>query len=128
MERGAAISLTGRLDAARGLMPEVQRRERFAVLAEEAAAQSRKLGFDPTAWAERRITRAGAPISRNDANALLRQVGGGGSEGLFAADSFELSVLSSDAGLFHAPSLNDKGLTLAMSGVLYFPLTANATR
>lgn len=121
-ERRSALALTTRFDSARNLMPEVQRRERFAQLADEAVAQSQKLGFDPTAWAERRLTRAAAPISRGDANDLLRQVGGGGSEGLFAADNFELSVLSAKASLFHPPSLDDKGLSLAMSGVLYFPL------
>ncbi len=127
-ERQAAVAFTARFDSARNLMPEVQRRERFAQLADEAVAQSQKLGFDPAAWAERRLTRVAAPISRGDANHLLRQVGGGGSEGLFAADNFELSVLSPEASLFRAPALDDKGLSLAMSGVLYFPLTPGQIR
>lgn len=124
LERRDAATAAARLDALRAAMPEVARREAYSRLAARATQQAASMGFDPATWAERRITRASGPISRADASVLLSQIDAGGGTRFFAADGFELSVLSRNAGLFTPPAFDDTGLTMAVNGALHFPLSA----
>ncbi|BEU94469.1 hypothetical protein ACDW_01740 [Acidovorax sp. DW039] len=121
-ERREAAAADARLSMARSLLPKVEQRERFAKLNAEIEAQASRAGFDPSAWAQRRIQRMPAPITRKEAQDQLAQLGSAGSGRLMAADGFELAVLSREAGLFTAPAADDKGLLLAINGTLYFPL------
>lgn len=121
-ERRDAAQVAARLGALRAVMPEVARREEYARLAGQAQQAAARLGFDPAGWAERRINRSAMPVSRHEAAELLRQMGAGGGERFFAAESFELAVLSRDAGIFTPPAVDDKGFVLAVNGTLYFPL------
>lgn len=121
-ERREAALAAARVSALRAAMPEVLRREEYVRLAYQARTAASQLGFDPAAWAERRINRGATPISRDEAAELLRQMGAGGGERFFAGESFELAVLSRSAGLFTPPAADDKGLLFAVNGTLYFPL------
>ena len=121
-ERRSAADTLARLTSARQLIPEVEKRELYARQATEAIAHARQIGFDPAAWAERRISRASGPLSRGDASELLRQIGAGGGRRLFIADSFELAAVSPGAGLFTPPDAADPGFNLAVNGTLYFPM------
>lgn len=120
-ERREAALASARVGALRAAMPEVLKREEYVRLADQARTAAGQSGFDPAAWAERRINRGATPISRDEAAELLRQMGGGG-ERFFAGESFELAVLSRDAGLFTPPAADDKGLIFSVNGTLYFPL------
>lgn len=122
LERRSAADTVARLVSARQLIPEVEKREQYGRQAGEAIAHARQLGFDPSAWAERRISRTSGPLSRGEASELLRQIGAGGGRRLFAADSFELATVSPGAGLFNAPEPADQGLIFAVNGTLYFPM------
>lgn len=121
-ERREAALAAARVSALRSAMPEVIKREEYVRLADQARQAASQLGFDPAGWAERRIYRSATPVSRDEAAEMLRQMGAGGGERFFAGESFELAVLSRDAGLFTLPAADDKGLMLAVSGTLYFPL------
>ena len=121
-ERREAAQVAARTGALRAVMPEVARREEYARLASQAQQAADRRGFDPAGWAQRRINRNATPVSRTEAAELLRQMGAGGGERFFSAESFELAVLSREAGLFTPPAADDKGLLLAVNGTLYFPL------
>lgn len=122
-ERREAASAAARLAALREVMPEVARREDYQRLALQATEQAGRLGFDPSAWGQRRIHRTTGPATRGEASELLHQVGAGGSERFFAAESFDLAVLSREAGLFTPPAPDDKGFAFAVDGTLHFPLS-----
>lgn len=121
-ERGRVAQAQARLDAAQRILPGLQQRERFAAQIAEVQAQARSAGFEPSQWAQRRIQRSPVPASRRDVQDQLAQLGTAEGGRLMAADSFELAVLSRDAGLFTPPALDDKGLMLSLNGTLYFPL------
>lgn len=121
-ERRQSAVADARLATARSLLPQVEQRERFAKLNADIEAQASRAGFDPAGWAQRRIQRTPAPLSRKEAQDQLAQLGTAGSGRLMAADGFELAVLSRDAGLFTPPPADDKGVLLAINGTLYFPL------
>lgn len=124
LERRAASATVGRLASARQLLPEIEKRELYGRQTREAIVHARELGFDPTAWAERRITRVAGPLTRGEASELLRQIGAGGGRRLFAADSFDLAASSPNAGLFTPPEQGDQGFHLAVNGTLYFPMVS----
>jgi hypothetical protein len=112
-----------RLQSLQALVPEMAQREEFSRLAVKANQQAEAMGFDPTRWAERRVNRTAGPITREDASDLLGQIDTDSGARFFAADGFELSVTQRGAGLFTPPSPDDKGLVMALSGTLHFPLT-----
>jgi|JI10StandDraft_1071094.scaffolds.fasta_scaffold879210_2 hypothetical protein len=119
--RQVAIS-HARHTAALQLLPQLERRDQFVQQTRALQAQAQRLEFDPTLWGQRRVHRTSASIGRADAQELLRQLGATGPGRLMAAESFEISVLSRDAGLFTTPKNDDKGLSLAIEGMLYFPM------
>lgn len=121
-ERREAAFVAAQVRALRDAMPEVLKREEYARLAAQAQQAAARLGFDPEGWAERRINRTAGPVARSEAAELLRQIGAGGGERFFSAESFELAVLSREAGLFTPPAADDKGFVLAVNGTLHFPL------
>lgn len=122
IQRRAAADASSRLAVLREAMPEIVRREAYGQLAARANQQAEVMGFDPNAWAERRVNRVSGPVSRVDAGELLRQIDAGDGSRFFAADSFELSVLTREAGLYTPPAYDDKGLVMAFNGTLHFPL------
>jgi len=123
LERADAAQLRQRLDSARQMMPEVQRREQLVRSLQNVQSQVDRMGFDPARWGERRLRRPAGPATRVEASQFLADLDRGGDRTIFVADEFDLAVVSADAGLFQSPGLDDKGLTLGASGTLYFPAT-----
>lgn len=121
-ERRQVALMSAQLAAAQQLLPQVEKREQFAKLKARVQAQAGQAGFDPAQWGQRRIVRTSGALSRREVQEQLAQLSASGSGRLLAADSFELSVLSSEAGLFTPPAADDKGLSLAINGTLYFSL------
>lgn len=120
--RQVAVS-QARYMAAAQLLPQLERREQFMRDGKALQAQAQRVAFDPRMWGQRRIHRTSASIGRAEAQELLNQLVAVGPAHLMAAESFDLAVLSRDAGLFTEPRPDDKGLSLAINGMLYFPLT-----
>lgn len=119
-ERTDAAQLRQRLDNARQMVPEVERRERLVRSLQSVQAQVDRMGFDPARWGERRLRRPSGPATRVEASQFLGDLERSGAGAVFVADEFDLAVVSADAGLFQSPGLDDKGLTLGASGTLYF--------
>lgn len=122
-ERTDAAQLRQRLDSARQMMPEVERRERLVRSLRNVQAQVDRMGFDPARWGERRLRRPSGPATRVEASQFLAELERGGAGAVFVADEFDLAAVSADAGLFQPPGLDDKGLTLGVGGTLYFRTT-----
>lgn len=119
-ERQQFAQLQQSLNSARNLMPEVEQRERLVRSLNDVAVQVDRLGFDPSRWGERKLRRPLGPITRVDAAQFMGELGRGGAGSIFVADVFEIATTAPDTGLFHSPQLGDKGLTLGVSGTLYF--------
>ncbi len=119
-ERQQFAQLQQSLNSARNLMPEVEQRERLVRSLKDVSVQVDRLGFDPSRWGERKLRRPLGPVTRVEAAQFMGELGRGGAGSIFVADVFELATASSDTGLFHSPQPGDKGLTLAVSGTLYF--------
>jgi hypothetical protein len=119
-ERADAAQLQQRLENARRLIPEVEQRERLVRSLDNVQAQVSRMGFDPARWGERRLRRPGGPATRVEASQFLSDLERSGAGAIFVADEFDLAAASPDAGLFQPPGLDDKGLTLAANGTLYF--------
>lgn len=111
-----------RLAAVQQQLPAATKRERFAEMGKKILAQAAQSGFDPSKWAQRRIQRSAVNLSRLEVQEQIAQLGASQNGRLMAAEGFELSVLSKDAGIFTRPALDDRGLLLAVTGTLYFPL------
>ncbi len=111
-----------RLVAVQQQLPAAIKRERFAEMSKKVQAQAAQSGFDPSKWAQRRIQRSAVNLSRREVQEQIAQLGASQSGRLMSADGFELSVLSKDAGIFTRPASDDRGLLLAVTGTLYFPL------
>ena len=109
-----------RIAAAKNLIPNVEQHERFAQLADQAQAQAGLAGLDASQWAQRRIQRTSAMLSRTEAQEQLVQIGANGKGQLMVAEGFELAVLSQNAGLFTQPAADDAGLMLSINGTVYF--------
>lgn len=118
-ERRATAELNAKRVALEGMLPEAERREKFAALSEQLAAEVTRLGFQSEQWAERRIQLLPGMVARHEADVLLRDLAGGNGR-LFAADTFDLGVLSPEAGLFSTPATGERGISLAATGSLYF--------
>ncbi|MDH4427881.1 MAG: hypothetical protein QE495_15605 [Acidovorax sp.] len=126
LERQQFAQLQQSLDGARRMMPEVEQRERLVRSIKDVSVQVDRLGFDPARWGERRLRRPLGPVSRVEASQFLGELGRGGAGSVFVADVFDIATVSTDTGLFHSPQPGDKGLTLSVSGTLYFQTTASA--
>ena len=111
-----------RLTAVQQQLPAAAKRERFAEMSKKVQAQAAQSGFDPSKWAQRRIQRSAVNLSRREAQDQIAQFGATKTGRLMSAEGFELSVLSKDAGIFTRPAPDDRGLLLAVTGTLYFPL------
>ncbi len=126
LERQQAAQVQARLEAARRLLPEVDKREALSRSVKEVTAKVNETGFDPAQWGERRIRRALGAVSRVDAAQFLSELRAGGRGALFVAESFELAAVSKDAGLFNSPDAGDQGLSLGVTGTLHFKTAAVA--
>lgn len=119
-ERQHSAQLHQELDGVRGLMPEVQRRERLVRSIKEVEQQVERMGFDPAQWGERRLRRAQGPATRAEAAQFLGELGRGGAGQIFVADVFDIATVSAGASLFHPPLAGDQGLALGVTGTLHF--------
>ncbi|MDD5333130.1 MAG: hypothetical protein PHS32_05230 [Rhodoferax sp.] len=118
-ERRATAELNAKRVALESLLPEAERREKFAALSEKLSAEVARLGFQSEQWAEQRIQRLPGVAARREADVLLHELAGGNGR-LFAADTFDMGVLSPEAGLFSTPATGERGISLAATGSLYF--------
>ena len=119
-ERQQSALLRQSLESARILMPEVQQRERLARSLKDVAQEVDRLGFDPSHWSERKLRRPQGVASRVEVSAFLDELGRGGAGSIFVADLFDIATGSQETGLFQQPQPGDQGLTLGVSGTLYF--------
>jgi hypothetical protein len=119
-ERQQSAVLRQSLDSARSLMAEVQQRERLVRSLKEVAQEVDRLGFDPAGWGERKLRRPLGAASRVEASEFLGELGRGGAGSIFVADLFDIATASPETGLFQQPQPGDQGLTLGVSGTLYF--------
>lgn len=119
-ERQQSALLRQSLESARSLMPEVQQRERLVHSFKDVAQEVDRRGFDPARWGERKLRRPQGVASRVEASAFLSELRRGGSGSIFVADLFDIATASPETGLFQQPQLGDQGLTLGVSGTLYF--------
>jgi hypothetical protein len=113
----------------REALAEAEIREREAQLRVEYARSARELlavaqanGLEPEAWGERLINLRQSQMGREDIAALLGAVTRG-SDRMFGAEAFELSVTHPDEGLFNAPSVSDRApapLSLTLRGSTLF--------
>ena len=120
LERQQSAQLRQSLDSARNLMPEVQQRERLARSLKDVAQRVDRLGFDPAHWGERKLRRPLGAATRVETAEFLGELGRGGQGAIFVADLFDIATASPETGLFQSPQLGDQGLTLGVSGTLYF--------
>src|SRR3990167_7560178 len=95
----------------RGLMPAVEQRERYARQDAEPRALAEREGIAPPRWSPRRVQRAPSAVSRLEAERLLSQQLGGGALQWFAADRFDVAVVSPTAGLFTPGQPHDRGFS-----------------
>jgi hypothetical protein len=122
--RAQVASTRAELGQLRGLMPVVEQRERYARQDAEIRVLAEREGFDPARWSSRRVQRAPSAVPRLEAERLLSQQLGGSALQWFVADRFDVSVVSPTAGLFTPALPDDRGFSLELSGVVYFPLGA----
>jgi hypothetical protein len=106
----------------RNLIPTVEQHERYALAAGQFNALVAASGLDPAKWTDRRVNHASRELSRQEAETLLQQQITAGSGQWFAADRFNVGVIAPSTGLFTAAQEGDRGFSVEMSGMVYFPL------
>jgi hypothetical protein len=71
-------------------------------------------------WSSRVLQSPGTLIPRDQAEHVLKVLASNRGDQWFAAESFDISVGVPSEGLFTAPSKEDRGFNLQMTGVVYF--------
>ncbi len=127
--RSSLADAYARLGTRTQMLSEAQVREQEARLRVEYAESARQLlgnahahGLQPNAWGERLINLRQSQMSREEAAAMIRTVTRG-SDLLFGAEAFELSVTQQEEGLFDVPNAADRRpapLSLTLRGSLVF--------
>lgn len=121
----AQVTLAGaELSELRNLQPLIEQREQYLREAERIQTMVAAAGLEPSGWTNRQLQRAAVVLPRPDAEKLLRQQIGSEGRQWFAPDYFEVAVLSPGAGLFTPAAPDDRGLSVDMAGVVYFPMRA----
>ena len=123
--RSARLAVTSsqiELDQLQAQMPAVEQHEQFARSAQAFQAAVTSSNLDPANWVDRRISRTTTAMTRQEAEAFLRQQVGGGAGQWFAADRFDVGVITPSAGLFTPAQADDRGFSVEMSGTVFFPL------
>lgn len=103
-------------------LPAIQQREAYGKEAKLLQTQVVSAGLSPTLWANRKVQQPVAVFTRQSAEKLFTQQLGFGDRQWFAADRFDVSVIDQSAGLFTPANAQDKGFSVEMVGILYFPL------
>lgn len=106
----------------RDLMPAVEQHERYAIAAKKFNALVASSDLDPAKWTDRRVNHTSKELSRREAETLLQQQITAGSGQWFAADRFNIGVIDPSMGLFTRTQEADRGFSVEMSGIIYFPL------
>lgn len=120
--RAQVAASRAELSQLRNMMPVVEQRERYAQAVAAFNAQVAGTGLDPARWTDRRVQRPRITLSRQEAETMLKQQAGAGVGQLFVADRFDVSVNTPSAGLFTPAQPDDKGFSVEMTGMVYFPL------
>lgn len=120
--RTRTASARTELQQLRSQLPVVEQHERFAQERAEITALIEKSGFDPAAWTNRRVQQSGALLTRIETEKLMQQQVGVGANQWFAADHFDVSVASANAGLFTPAQADDRGFNVNMAGMVFFPM------
>lgn len=107
------------LATANAALREAELRVRLADTARDVVAQAHALGYEESAWGERLINVAQAPLTRQEVNDLLASIARD-QDRLFGAEAFELSVTRPEEGLFHPPTPRTPPLSLTLRGTLLF--------
>lgn len=101
---------------------ETRLRVEYARSAHDLIAAAQVHGLQPDAWGERLINLRQSQMGREDIAALLGSVTRG-SDRMFGAEAFELSVTHPDEGLFDVPGASDRApapLSLTLRGSTLF--------
>lgn len=122
--RQQTVQTRAELDQLRNLLPAIEQREAYSREAELIRTRIEKGGLDPNRWTHRRVQRTAAVVSRQDAEKSLGQVVGVNARQWFAPESFAVSVINPEAGLFTPALADDRGFSLEMTGMVYFPISA----
>lgn len=120
--RLAVTSSQIELDQLRAQVPAVEQHEQFARAAEAFKSAVANSNLDPAKWVDRRVSRTTTAMTREEAEALLRQQVGGNGGQWFAADRFDVGVITPSAGMFSPAQADDRGFSVEMSGTVFFPL------
>lgn len=86
---------------------------------QQLATRAEALGLGPDQWSERRVNLHQQPVDRAMADNILTSTGRGNGH-LFAAKTFDLSVVNAKEGLFQLPPDNNQPLRMTMSGTALF--------
>jgi hypothetical protein len=127
LERQQSAQVRAELQNARGLLPEVEKRERLVQAVQNMTRQVDSMGLDPAQWQEHRLRRTPAPATRLEAVEFLGTLKRNSENAVFVADIFEIATVTENAGLFHTPQSGDLGLTLSVSGTFHFRTASAST-
>ena len=116
-QRAAGLARDRARDVAQSL-DYAQQRDKWVSSAMQLVSDSKAVGITPEQWVERKINYRGVSATRVEADRLIRDTASDQGR-LFVADSFELSVLGGNEGLFDTPSADDRGLTMTLAGSYY---------
>lgn len=108
---------------------EAQLQVEYARSARELLTVAQAHGLQPDAWGERLINLRQSQMGRADAAGLLGAVTRG-SDRMFGAEAFELSVTHAEEGLFDAPPPSDRApapLSLTLRGAILFRTATTST-
>ncbi|GAA6142587.1 hypothetical protein [Hydrogenophaga sp. 5NK40-0174] len=122
--RASHAAARSELSNLRALMPTVEQHERYAQEQAKIAQMVEQSGFDPASWTNRKVQRPASIVPRAEAEALLQQQIGVSAYQWFAADHFDVAVITPTAGLFSPAQKDDRGFSLEMTGVVYFPMVS----
>ncbi len=122
--RKQTVQTRTELGQLRNLLPAIEQREAFIREADVIRTRIDKGGLDPERWTHRRVQRPASMVSRQDAEKTLGQLVGANARQWFAPESFAVSVISPEAGLFTPALPDDRGFSLEMTGMVHFPISA----
>lgn len=120
--RQQATNVRLQLGQLRNLLPAIEQREAYARGAQSIATQLVEAVPDASLWSQRRVQRTASLVSRYEAENDISQLSANESLHWFVPESFSVSILSPQGGLFTPAAADDKGFNLEYSGLIYFPV------
>jgi hypothetical protein len=130
--RHALPEAKSNLVRAEAALNDAHMREQLAVrnrallsAANDLQTRAQNLGIVPQSWGERQINMRQQHLAREDINQLLMTTVRGKGQ-ILQPEEFELSVTSSDEGLFDAPGATPQTVQLTLRGAVHFRISERA--